>query len=159
MTARTFDYRHAKRLRDRGWRYSDIAAHFGVHTATAARAVRLADAPAKPPRRWTTDAGAAARQRILIYIQAVLHDTGSTPTIRDIGAHVGLVPSNVHHHLSRLEDDGWLARPGFGTHGTLRLCRPVVAVFPDVPPTQDARSAAWAAFTAARPEYADAGLL
>lgn len=48
---------------------------------------------------------------ILQCIYDIIQDQGYPPTVREIGAHVGLAStSTVHGHLSRLEEAGYLTR-------------------------------------------------
>ncbi len=54
--------------------------------------------------------GDARRQRILEYIQAHLNQHGYPPSVREIGAAVGLQsPASVARHLRRLEENGQIS--------------------------------------------------
>lgn len=52
------------------------------------------------------------RQRsILDFISKEMRDRGYPPSVREIGAHVGLTsPSTVHSHLAKLQKEGYLRR-------------------------------------------------
>ncbi len=52
------------------------------------------------------------RQRsILEFISSEMRDRGYPPSVREIGAHVGLTsPSTVHSHLAKLQKEGYLRR-------------------------------------------------
>ncbi len=52
------------------------------------------------------------RQRaILTFISSEMRDRGFPPSVREIGAHVGLTsPSTVHSHLATLQREGYLRR-------------------------------------------------
>jgi repressor LexA len=53
------------------------------------------------------------RARILSFVEKYLSGNGYPPTIREIGAAVGLKSTrSVKDHLDRLVEDGYLARPG-----------------------------------------------
>lgn len=94
--------------------------------------------------------------KALQFIDAYTRAHGYPPTFEDVGGIVG--------YTSKSACDAFVQRLKLAGHvtyvpnkaRTLRLCRDVVVVVPKAPPTQDERSAAWAAFIAARPEYADA---
>jgi repressor LexA len=70
------------------------------------------------------------RRLILDFIVQHSQDNGYPPTVREIGAHVGLSSSSsVHFHLKVLEQAGYLKR-----HASLtRALRPTIAA-PDAPP-------------------------
>lgn len=58
----------------------------------------------------------AKQERILAVIRASIRDRGYPPTVREIGAAVGLVsPSSVSHHLKVLERHGLLRRQPHGS--------------------------------------------
>ena len=50
------------------------------------------------------------RQKILRFVRRFTQREGYPPTLREIGQAVGLAPSSVHHHLSVLQDAGYLTR-------------------------------------------------
>lgn len=51
------------------------------------------------------------QQAILQFISDQMRDRGFPPSVREIGAHVGLTsPSTVHSHLSKLQKHGFLER-------------------------------------------------
>ena len=55
------------------------------------------------------------RVEILRYLARRARDEGPPPSVREIGASVGLRSSqSVHHHLLRLEEEGYVARLGRG---------------------------------------------
>ena len=60
----------------------------------------------------TPDRNITPRQReILDCIEAHMSEHGYPPSVREIGAHVGLTsPSTVHAHLAKLQDAGYLQR-------------------------------------------------
>lgn len=42
-------------------------------------------------------------------IETLIEDQGYSPSVRQIGKHMGLTsPSTVHHHLKKLADDGYI---------------------------------------------------
>ncbi|BBH71449.1 LexA repressor [Actinoplanes sp. OR16] len=58
----------------------------------------------------------AKQERILAVIHESIRDRGYPPTVREIGAAVGLVsPSSVSHHLKVLENHGLLRRKPHGS--------------------------------------------
>ncbi|MEU1129620.1 hypothetical protein ABZ383_07105 [Streptomyces sp. NPDC005900] len=72
-------------------------------------------------RSWTiTD-----RQRsVLACIRDRILETGEAPTVREIGAAIGLSsPSSVHYQLRRLEQAGALVRADSSSWRTYRLAR------------------------------------
>jgi repressor LexA len=50
------------------------------------------------------------RQRIVQFLHEFTEQEGYPPTLREIGAAVGLATSSVHYHLSVLQDSGHLTR-------------------------------------------------
>jgi len=53
------------------------------------------------------------RRQILDFIQRTIEDRGYPPTVREIGAALGLKSSSsVHHHLRVLEQEGFITRDG-----------------------------------------------
>jgi repressor LexA len=73
------------------------------------------------PRRPIT----AKQERILAVIDASIRDRGYPPTVREIGAAVGLVsPSSVTHHLKVLERHGLLSRQPHGSRAVALASRP-----------------------------------
>jgi len=51
------------------------------------------------------------QQAILEFISGQMRDLGYPPSVREIGAHVGLTsPSTVHSHLATLQREGYLRR-------------------------------------------------
>lgn len=53
------------------------------------------------------------QRRILAFIRLAIADTGTGPSIRQIGAEVGLSSSSsVAYQLGLLEERGWIARSG-----------------------------------------------
>ncbi len=51
------------------------------------------------------------QQSILEFISSQMRDRGFPPSVREIGAHVGLTsPSTVHSHLATLQREGYLRR-------------------------------------------------
>ncbi len=55
----------------------------------------------------------ARRRQILDFISTMIEEHGYPPTVREIGAEVGLKSSSsVHYHLKTLEKDGYLTRDG-----------------------------------------------
>ena len=95
--------------------------------------------------------------KALQFIDAYTRAHGYPPTFEDVGGCVGYTSKSAcDAFVQRLQRAGHVTYVPNKAR-TLRLCRPVAHVFPDAPPTQDERDAAWAAFTAARPEYTDMG--
>ncbi|MFC7528306.1 transcriptional repressor LexA [Actinoplanes sp. GCM10030250] len=71
------------------------------------------EGPARPvtARPVTARPVTARQERILAVIRESVRDRGYPPTVREIGAAVGLVsPSSVSHHLKILEGHGLLRR-------------------------------------------------
>jgi repressor LexA len=56
------------------------------------------------------------QHRVLRTIEQFIHDEGYTPSVREIGAVVGLAPATVQQHLEVLERKGYLRRSG-QSHG------------------------------------------
>jgi len=55
----------------------------------------------------------ARRRQILDFISTTIKERGYPPTVREIGAEVGLKSSSsVHYHLKTLEKEGYLTRDG-----------------------------------------------
>ncbi len=55
----------------------------------------------------------ARRRQILDFISTTIEEQGYPPTVREIGAEVGLKSSSsVHYHLKTLEKEGYLTRDG-----------------------------------------------
>ncbi len=53
------------------------------------------------------------RRQIVDFIQRTIEDRGYPPTVREIGAEIGLKSSSsVHYHLRVLEEDGFITRDG-----------------------------------------------
>jgi len=53
------------------------------------------------------------RRQIVDFIQRTIEDRGYPPTVREIGAEIGLKSSSsVHYHLRVLEQDGFITRDG-----------------------------------------------
>ena len=53
------------------------------------------------------------RRQIVDFIQRTIEDRGYPPTVREIGADIGLKSSSsVHHHLRVLEEEGFVTRDG-----------------------------------------------
>ncbi len=50
------------------------------------------------------------RRRIVRFVRDFTEQEGYPPTLREIGAAVGLAPSSVHYHLSVLQDGGHMTR-------------------------------------------------
>src|SRR5580692_1187227 len=51
------------------------------------------------------------QQQVLSYIRQSIHDRGYPPTLREIGAHMGIRSTNgVNDHLRALERKGYLTR-------------------------------------------------
>src|SRR5439155_19325862 len=51
------------------------------------------------------------QQQVLSYIRQSIHDRGYPPTLREIGAHMGIRSANgVNDHLRALERTGYLTR-------------------------------------------------
>src|SRR3954469_3292267 len=51
------------------------------------------------------------QQQVLHYIRQSIHDRGYPPTLREIGAHMGIRSTNgVNDHLRALERKGYLTR-------------------------------------------------
>lgn len=51
------------------------------------------------------------QEKILLYIKETILKKGYPPTVREIGAEIGLKsPATVHTHLSALEDKGYIRR-------------------------------------------------
>ena len=64
------------------------------------------------------------RRRVLDFIASAIEDQGYPPTVREIGAAVGLSSSSsVHFHLRALEEAGYLHRDGSLTRA-LRVSNP-----------------------------------
>ncbi|WP_223778827.1 MarR family transcriptional regulator [Streptomyces sp. 135] len=65
------------------------------------------------------------RQRsVLACIRDRVLETGEAPTVREIGAAIGLSsPSSVHYQLRRLEQAGALVRADSGSWRNYRLAR------------------------------------
>ena len=73
-----------------------------------------------------------ARDQILEYIRAVPH----SPTVREIGEHVGKSGSTVFHHLDALEKEGLVVRLGVE-----RRIYPAERVLPHPPDHRTPRTA------------------
>ncbi len=70
----------------------------------------------------TRDKLTARQQQVLDFINAKIEGDGYPPTIREIGAHLGIKSTNgVNDHLKALERKGWLQR----TESKSRACVPV----------------------------------
>lgn len=55
----------------------------------------------------------ARRRQILDFIATTIEERGYPPTVREIGAEIGLKSSSsVHYHLKTLEKEGYLTRDG-----------------------------------------------
>jgi repressor LexA len=55
----------------------------------------------------------ARRRQILDFIATTIEQRGYPPTVREIGAEIGLKSSSsVHYHLKQLEKEGYLTRDG-----------------------------------------------
>lgn len=54
--------------------------------------------------------GPANRQRILRFVRGFCDREGYSPTLREIGEAVGLAPSSIHYHMSKLQEGGSLRR-------------------------------------------------
>ncbi|MFP4249332.1 MAG: transcriptional repressor LexA [Armatimonadota bacterium] len=53
------------------------------------------------------------RRQILDFISTTIEERGYPPTVREIGAEIGLKSSSsVHYHLRVLEEDGYITRDG-----------------------------------------------
>ena len=53
------------------------------------------------------------RRQILDFIATTIQERGYPPTVREIGAEIGLKSSSsVHYHLRVLEDEGYITRDG-----------------------------------------------
>ncbi|MCD8375961.1 MAG: transcriptional repressor LexA [Oscillospiraceae bacterium] len=64
------------------------------------------------------------QKKIYDYIVSFSQEHGYPPSIREIGAHVGLKsPSTVHFHLKSLQDAGWITQE----HGKTRTLKPAEA--------------------------------
>src|SRR4029077_14943031 len=51
------------------------------------------------------------QNQVLVYIRQSIHDRGYPPTLREIGAHMGIRSTNgVNDHLRALERKGYLTR-------------------------------------------------
>lgn len=83
---------------------------------TPVRSARTADHPRgqRVPHRHILISGislTARQQSILAYIEATVDERGYPPSVREIGAAVGLTsPSTVHSHLATLQKHGFLRR-------------------------------------------------
>ena len=64
------------------------------------------------------------QQQVLHYIRQSIHDRGYPPTLREIGAHMGIRSTNgVNDHLRALERKGYLTREDMKSRA-LRPTRP-----------------------------------
>ncbi len=64
--------------------------------------------------------GLERRRYILDFVAEYQHHNGYAPSVREISQEVGTVPSNVHHHLRVLEEEGVIARtPGIARSYTI----------------------------------------
>src|SRR5277367_1666154 len=62
------------------------------------------------------------QQQVLHYIRQSIHDRGYPPTLREIGAHMGIRSTNgVNDHLRALERKGYLTREDMKSRA-LRPC-------------------------------------
>ena len=60
-----------------------------------------------------TEQFTARRRQILDFIATTIEQRGYPPTVREIGAEIGLKSSSsVHYHLKQLEKEGYLTRDG-----------------------------------------------
>ena len=76
------------------------------------------------------------QQRILRVIEDAVRQQGYPPTVREIGAAVGLSsPASVQGHLSALEAMGWKVRRGSSKRRALEVVRPSgpAEYAPDIP--------------------------
>src|ERR1043166_2138695 len=63
------------------------------------------------------------QQQVLSYIRQSIHERGYPPTLREIGAHMGIRSTNgVNDHLRALERKGYLTREDMKSR-TLRLVK------------------------------------
>jgi SOS-response transcriptional repressor LexA len=62
------------------------------------------------------------QERIVRYIRERIANTGEAPTVREIGQHVGLGISAVHHQLQQCEAKGAIVREAWRPRG-IRLAR------------------------------------
>lgn len=81
-----------------------------------------ASAPLAPPRRLTP-----RQRRILDYIRAFRLEHGYPPTLRQIGAEMGIKSTNgVHDHLAALKRKGYIDLDQGQARGIVVLARPGV---------------------------------
>src|SRR5579872_2973943 len=81
------------------------------------------------------------QQQVLHYIRQSIHERGYPPTLREIGAHMGIRSTNgVNDHLRALERKGYLTREDMKS----RALRPTQldGLGGDTPPANDASAAA-----------------
>lgn len=77
------------------------------------------------------------QQTIYDYIARMLVEQGYPPSVREIGAAVGLKsPSTVHFHLKHMEELGVLTK-GAGKGRALTLAQPMQGEMPDGAPVQE----------------------
>ena len=79
----------------------------------------------------------AKQQKIFDYIQTFAAQHGYPPSVREIGAAVGLKsPSTVHFHLKGLEEAGMIAKAEGKTRAITVVGRPEEEAAREVPPNQ-----------------------
>src|SRR5215467_7060242 len=70
------------------------------------------------------------RQKILRFVCGFTQREGYPPTLREIGQAMGLAPSLVHHHLSVLQDAGYLTRVAGRPRTAVKAARPTAGHWP-----------------------------
>ena len=78
----------------------------------------------------------AKQQKIFDYIQQFTAQHGYPPSVREIGAAVGLKsPSTVHFHLKGLEEAGMITKAEGKTRAITVVGQPAASAAPAAPPT------------------------